>query len=130
VKEGEPVSGIEVLFYKKANGQVPIKDFLDELVARDRDKCLARLKWLKDRGHEIGPPVSKFLRDGIYELRVTGANRAYRMLYFFFGRQVVVLTHGLIKKTQKVPPREIDKAVQSRREFEKDARGHTFRWEP
>ncbi len=34
----------------------------------------------------------------------------YRILYFFSGRQVAVLSHGILKE-DAVPPIEIDRAI-------------------
>ncbi len=39
-----------------------------------------------------------------HEMRVT------RVLYYFFFGKYAVLTNGFVKKTQKMPPREIDLA--------------------
>jgi hypothetical protein len=41
----------------------------------------------------------------IYELRFGFRGRNYRMLYFFSGREVVVVSHGLTKE-RIVPPKE------------------------
>ncbi len=54
----------------------------------------------------------------------------YRMLYFFHEGRAVVITHGLVKKTQKVPLMEIERAVEWKSEFEVDPKAHTFVWEP
>jgi hypothetical protein len=48
------------------------------------------------------------------------------MLYFFHGRQAVVVSHGLTKE-DKVPTKEIDLAVARKAAFEKDPGKHTFR---
>ena len=48
----------------------------------------------------------------------------YRLLYFFHGNQIVVLTHGLTKE-REVSPREIDKALALRKRFESDPESHT-----
>lgn len=79
-------------------------------------------------GHELRRPEADYLRDGIYELRVRFRHTNHRMLYFFFGQQVVVLTHGLVKE-REVPPGEIDRAVVRRKRFEEDPESHTVRWE-
>ena len=52
----------------------------------------------------------------------------YRMLYFFHGTQVVVISHGLVKE-REVPPREIDRAADRKKEFELDPEAHTFKRE-
>ena len=46
------------------------------------------------------------------------------MLYFFHEKAVVV-SHGLSKRGKRVPPREIDLAVQRKEQYRKDPRGHT-----
>ena len=48
----------------------------------------------------------------------------YRMLYFFHGRTAAVVSHGLVKEAE-VPPKEIDKAIERKRKFEKNPKGHT-----
>ena len=64
-----------------------------------------RLERLHELGHELRRPEADLLRDGIYELRVALQGMNYRMLYFFHGREAVVVSHGIIKE-RVVPPRE------------------------
>ncbi len=74
--------------------------------------CHIRL--LATSGHELRRPAADFLRDGIYELRASYGTIQYRILYFFHGRDVVVLSHG-ITKTQKVPAVDIDRAIERKK---------------
>ncbi len=53
----------------------------------------------------------KFVRDGLYELRMEYDGNAYRVFFIFDGDAVVVLFSGFQKKTQKTPDREIEKAL-------------------
>jgi len=46
------------------------------------------------------------------------------MLYFFHGRTAAVVSHGLVKEAA-VPPKEIDKAIERKRKFEKNPKAHT-----
>lgn len=48
------------------------------------------------------------------------------MLYFFAGKVVVVVSHGLTKE-REVPPLEIDHAVERKRLVETDLLQSTFR---
>ena len=57
--------------------------------------------------------------DGIFELRAQSGNNISRVLYFFFVGNKIILTHGFIKKTQKTPREEIDKAKAYRKDFYK-----------
>ncbi len=49
----------------------------------------------------------------------------YRILYFFHGREIGVLTAGLTKE-REVPAIEIDRAVERKRKFEQNPRLHTY----
>jgi phage-related protein len=80
---------------------------------------------LREMGHELRRPEADFLRDGIYELRVSfqGVNR--RILYFFHGAIAAVVSHGLVKE-RVVPPKEIDRAVARKKRFEANPQRHTY----
>ena len=114
----------DVVFYKEDDGSVATLEWLDSLQAKALDKCRVRIERLQELGHELRRPEADFLRDGIYELRVGLQHVNYRMLYFFHGRSVAVLSHGLVKEAQ-VPPKEIDKAIERKRKFEKNPKAHT-----
>ena len=120
---------VQVVFYKEDDGSVPISDWLDALQPKHRAKCLKWIGILRSFGHSLRRPEADYLRDGIRELRVRFQTINYRMLYFFHGNQVVVLSHGL-KKEKEVPPQEIARAVERKRSFEDDPKTHTFQWEP
>ena len=117
---------VQVVFFKRADEIVSIKDWLIDLTKRDRRKCLERMERLREQGHELGRPFAAHLKDGIYELRVKSENVNYRMLYFFHKGRAVVIDHGLFKKAGKVPPKEIERAVDRKLEFEEDPGPHLF----
>ena len=58
---------------------------------------------LETDGNNIREPYSKFLGDGIYEVRVQQVNNITRVLYFFVVNKKIILTNGFIKKSQKTP---------------------------
>jgi phage-related protein len=118
------VPKIEVVFYKEEDGSVPTLEWLGSLQNKALDKCRVRIERLQELGHELRRPEADLLRDGIYELRVGLQHVNYRMLYFFHGRSAAVLSHGLVKEAQ-VPPKEIDKAIERKRKFEKNPKAHT-----
>lgn len=53
----------------------------------------------------------KFLRDGLYELRMEYNGNIYRVFFIFDDGAIVVLFNGFQKKTQKTPSAEIEKAL-------------------
>jgi phage-related protein len=118
---------VEVIFLQEAEGKTPpLVEWLDGLPEKARLKCLVRLKRLEDLGHELRRPEADYLKDGIYELRASYQGVHYRMLYFFHGRSVVVLTHGVVKE-REVSTEEIDKAIRAREAFILDPSAHTFK---
>ena len=105
---------IELSLYRDETGKVPLLNWLDELPVKSRAKCLARMARLADLGSELRRPEADYLRDGIYELRASYQGIHYRMLYFFSGRETVVVSHGLTKESEytkearpRVAPRSI-----------------------
>ena len=78
---------------------------------------------LRTRGHELRRPGADFLRDGIYELRPTHQGVNYRILYFFSGKNIVVISHGLSKKAE-VPAIEIDRAIERKNKYEANPKVH------
>jgi Phage derived protein Gp49-like (DUF891) len=78
------------------------------------------------QGHELRRPVADFLRDGIHELRPSYQDIQYRILYFFAGKGVAVLSHGITKEVA-VPGVEIDRAIDRKSRFEADSKAHTYK---
>jgi phage-related protein len=120
----------EVVFYKDHDGTAPVYETIRELLRRGRRKEFAkfqvRINRLAEQGHELRRPAADYLRDGVYELRVVHRRVHYRVLYFYHGRQIVVLSH-MITKEGRVPDSEIDRAVRHRVLFGTDPERHTFR---
>jgi phage-related protein len=120
-----------MMAYRDSAGRILIEDWLDDLAERDSRayvKCLQRLRQLRDTGHELRRPIAAPLRDGICELRAQIGTVNYRVLYFFHGKNVVVLSHGLTKE-DAVPPVEIDRAVQRMKQVQNSPERFTAAWE-
>lgn len=116
--------------YRESSGEVPIEEWLDELgqmEPRALAKCLERILRLSHLGYEMRRPHADNLGDGIFELRAKSGNVHYRILYFFHGQNVVVLSHGLTKKG-KVPEGDIKRAIQRMNHVKRDPDTHTTEW--
>ena len=72
---------------------------------------------LQDNGNELREPYSKHLSEGIFELRAKVGSDISRVLYFFYIDQHIILTNGFVKKTQKTPQQEIEKAKEYRADY-------------
>lgn len=106
-----------VEYYRKQDGSCPIKEFLNSLDEKMQAKLFRLLYLLEQNGNELREPYSKFLKDGIFELRGQQGNNIARVLYFFVVGQKIIITHGFIKKTQKTPKSEIKLAKEYRQEY-------------
>lgn len=112
-----------VVYFKAADGEIPVRVWLDEFVAKRGEKalakCKARLKYLRDNGLACRRPYADSLRDGIYELRAEHGNVNYRMLYFFGDHATAVVAVGLTKES-RVPDKDIELARERKLLFESD----------
>ena len=105
----------EIHFYKDAKGIVPVLDYIKELAAKsDKDsriklnKIRDYVKILSEHGTRAGEPYVKHLGGDIWELRPLRD----RILFVGWVNGSYVLLHHFMKKTQKTPAREIEKAKQ------------------
>jgi len=112
----------EVEFYLDKNGKSELIEYLDELEKKsttsktDRinlDKILTYIAALEMYGTRVGQPKIKHIKDDIWELRPI----SNRILFFYWKDNKFVLLHHFIKKTQKTPAREIDRAQAKLKDF-------------
>ena len=98
-----------------------VKNFLDELDEKARDKIIYNIWKARSTNDK---ELFKKLQDEIWEFR-TKYNKAYYRLFAFWDKTdksdtVVISTHGLIKKTDKIPKSEIEKAVNLKEKYFND----------
>lgn len=98
---------------------------LNKLPKQAQAKAYVRIERLSQHGNNLKRPESDFLRDGIYELRWRFIKVQYRLLYFFAGERVVVLSH-VITKQKEVPNDEIERGISNKRLFENNPEKYTY----
>lgn len=80
----------------------------------------ARYIGLTDRmravGANLGEPHTKAIGDGLFELRLMGAEGIARVMYCTLSGRRIVMLHGFIKKTQKTPHTELETAIRRMKE--------------
>ena len=72
---------------------------------------------LLETGDRMPIKFMKFIRDGVYELRMEYNSNIYRLFFIFDDGNVVILFNGFQKKTQKTPDNEIEKALKLKKEY-------------
>ncbi len=106
-----------VEFYTKDNGEKPAREFLLKLNTKMRAKMSGLIEVLEEKGNTLREPYSKAVDDGIFELRCKFGSDITRILYFFYDGRKIILTNGFVKKTQKMPSKELDMAKKYRKDY-------------
>ena len=107
----------QLIAYEKINGEVPVEEFLDSINPKMRAKIYGLMEILQEKGNMLREPYSKYLGNGIFELRGKVGSNNTRVLYFFYHNGKIILTNGFVKKTQKTPKKEIKLAKERRKDF-------------
>jgi len=106
-----------VIFYRTVDGKCPVQEFIDSLPGKVAQKIVWVLRLLEDMDIV---PASYFKKlvgtEDIWECRIQFGSNAYRIFCFFIDNSVI-LTHGFVKKSQKTPAGEIERAEAYRRDF-------------
>jgi len=93
-------------------------DFIDALDLKARKK----IYYIIDKAKEVNDPkVFKKLTQDIWEFRTKYSGLQYRLFAFWDKTDktetLVISTHGIVKKVDKVPRNEIEKAMKIRAEY-------------
>ncbi len=109
-----------IVFYKDRKGRQPVKDFIDKLSSSSNKDARVNLKkvssyieYLSNEGLAGGEPYMKHLRGEIWELRPF----RNRVLFASLVDDGFVLLHVFMKKTQKTPQEEIEKAERELKDY-------------
>lgn len=92
------------------------REFMLKLTENERTK-IKRALLLFETEDKIPRHYISYIRDGLFEFRVTGGNKEFRMFYIYDGDKMVILFNCFIKKSTKTPKKEIDKGLKLMEEY-------------
>ena len=95
------------------------RDFMMNLTDNERGKIMRALLLLETED-KIPRHYISYIRDGLWEFRVTCGNKEFRLFFIFDGNTIVVLLNCYTKKSQKAPKTEIDKAIRLKEEYQNE----------
>ena len=98
--------------------------FIVQLTVKERKK-LDYLVSLLETEDRLPVKFIKYIREGLYELRMEYNGNIYRVFFIFDEGQIVVLFNGFQKKSQKTPEQEIEKALRIKEEYYGDKQSST-----
>ena len=93
-------------FYRSDSGREPVREWLKRLEAADRKIVGEDIKDVES-SWPIGMPLVRNLGDGLWEVRshLTGGKIA--RVIFAVENGAMMLLHGFIKKSQKIPASDL-----------------------
>ena len=99
------------------------KDYFQEFFVKQREKIQDKIIWTFELIEELQRIPETYLKhientDGLFEIRVQLGSDIFRIFCFFDKGNLVIITNGFRKKTQKTPKSEIEKALKIKQEYE------------
>ncbi len=94
-------------FFRTAGGREVVRDWLKTLPVPDR-KAIGDDVRTVEFGWPLGMPLVRPLGDGLHEIRTRlPSRRIARVIFFVSPRGFLVLLHGFIKTTPKLPAADL-----------------------
>lgn len=106
-----------IVFYRQSSGACPVEKFLDSLAAKEARKIIWTLQLVRTLPRPPAQYFKKLVGTELWEIRSEIGGNAFRLLGFFDGDTVIVLTSGFAKKTRKTPKQEIETAERRMKEY-------------
>ena len=84
-----------VNFYRTSSGNCPVEDFLDSLSGKQAQKVVWVLRLIEELDIVPTQYLKKLVNtDDIWEVRVDVAKNTFRLLGFFYGNELIILTNS------------------------------------
>ena len=109
----EPI--LTVVFFRTELGREPVREWLRDLDAEERkiigeDVKLVQFRW------PLGMPLVRKIETDLWEVRTHLSGGRIVRVFFTVQSNQMALLHGIIKKSQKTPERDL-KLARSRRDL-------------
>ncbi|HET6464895.1 MAG TPA: type II toxin-antitoxin system RelE/ParE family toxin [Nitrospiria bacterium] len=88
------------------DGECEVIQFIEGLDQDDRKKADRLIKFHGDNGPHPSKQKFRIIENGFFEYKPT---KQVRILGFFNGQREMLLTHGCVKKKDKLNPEEMEK---------------------
>lgn len=113
------ISGVRrTQFYETSSGRCPVREHIDTLP----DKAARKIAWVLRAVRDLERVPTNYLKklvntDDIWEIRADVGRNTFRLLGFFHGRELIILTNSFQKKDQKTPRDEIRLAEERKADY-------------
>ncbi len=104
---------------------IAYKNYFLEFYEKQSEHAQAKIEWTLNLirvTRQVPEKYSKHMggTKGLYEIRVEAGNNIYHIFSFFDKGNLVVLGNAFLKKTQKTPKQEIEKALKIMEEYQNE----------
>ena len=109
----------QIYLYKSSSGREVLTEFIDKLDNITKARVRNSIRLLEKHGLDLlkNRSIKKISKKpDIFELRIIG-KRQVRLLFAIDDRNTYLVVHIFIKKTQKIPVKEIKLAQNRAKEF-------------
>ena len=108
-----------IVYYQDNSGKLPVEEFLIKLRRANNPLASQTFKGIEKLRNRVyhREPLSKYLKPGLWELRIQAGNNILRVIYTFAKGRVIILLHVFIKKQQKTPAGELEIAQKRLKEL-------------
>lgn len=104
-KHKSPIKILEVSFYAETNGNEPVRKWL-KLLEKEIRSIIGKDICTIQEGWPLGMPLVRSIGNGLWEVRSSIPNGIARVI-FTMNNNHMVLLHGFIKKTEKMPVQDL-----------------------
>lgn len=107
---------LNVVFFRTDTGTEPVRGWLKSLPVSHKKVIGADIKTVQF-GWPLGMPLVEKLEPYLWEVRTRVPDGIARILFTVDGHMMILL-HGFIKKTRKIPQKEINTARSRLRQYQ------------
>lgn len=100
-----------IRFYINARGDEIVQDFVRKQDKTTISKIARSIDLVSVYGPDLGMPRSRYLSDGIYELRIRGKNEVRIFYITVTVKREVIFLHAYKKRTQKMSSNDFEVAL-------------------
>ena len=102
---------------------IAYKNYFLDFYEKQSENVQAKIEWTLNLIRVTRQVPEKYFKHlegtkGLYEIRIEVSSNIYRIFSFFDKGNLVVLGNAFIKKTQKTPKQELEKALKIMEEYQ------------
>ncbi len=95
-----------------------VEDQIEQMSPKLQARMVKLLEMMAKHGANLGPPHTKAMGNGLFELRAKAQEGIGRGLFCYLHGQHIYVLHTYVKKSQKTPKSELKLARDRQREVQ------------